>query len=101
MTVDKQKVLSLVMEAVTELNELREEDEKLDTTASTMLYGEGSSLDSLSLVNLIVIAEEKIEDQFDAAITLADEKAMSLRNSPFRSIDSLADYICTRLTEEA
>jgi hypothetical protein len=42
---------------------------------------------------LISIIEEKIFDNFGTTITLADEKAMSQHNSPFRSIKTLADYI--------
>lgn len=99
MSVEKEKVVNLVVDAIAELNEMREADEQIEATAGAALYGEGSVLDSLSLVNLIVIAEEKIEDTFEVSLTLADEKAMSLRNSPFRSVETLADYISDRLAE--
>lgn len=101
MSVEKEKVINLVVDAIKELNEMREEDEQIEASVDAALYGEGSALDSLSLVNLIVIAEEKIEDTFEVSLTLADEKAMSLRNSPFRSVETLADYISERITEGA
>jgi len=48
---------------------------------------------------LITDLEERISDEFDKDITLADEKAMSQRNSPFRSVESLTNYI-SKLLEE-
>jgi hypothetical protein len=34
-----------------------------------------------------------VEDAFGDALTLADERALSMEASPFRTIQSLADYI--------
>jgi hypothetical protein len=34
-----------------------------------------------------------VEETFGVALTLADERALSMKESPFRSIVSLADYI--------
>ena len=61
--------------------------------------GQGSKLDSLGLINLIVAVEQNVEDKFDITITLADERAMSQEISPFRTVGSLADYIEMILVE--
>ena len=37
--------------------------------------------------------ERQVEDDFGVAVSLTDEKAMSQRNSPFRSVGALTDYI--------
>jgi len=58
----------------------------------TPLLGRGSPLDSLGLVGVIVSVEQKMQEQTGQPMTLADEKAMSQRNSPFRTIGTLADY---------
>jgi hypothetical protein len=47
----------------------------------------------MRLVSLIVAIEREIEDTFGVAVTLADERALSMKASPFRSIQSLADYV--------
>ena len=47
----------------------------------------------MHLVSLIVTIEREVEDAFGVALTLADERALSMEASPFRSIQSLADYI--------
>jgi acyl carrier protein len=53
----------------------------------------GGSIDSMELVALIVNIEEAVEDFTGKSITLADEKAMSKRTSPFLSVGLLADYV--------
>jgi len=93
------KIENLIIESLKELNE-ELENEALDNPVSeTKLYGIDGVLDSLALVTLITDLEEKISDEFDKEITLADEKAMSQRNSPFRSVESFTNYI-SKLLEE-
>ena len=45
--------------------------------------------------------EQRIGDDLQANITLVNEKAMSLRNSPFRSVETLADYATQLIAESA
>ena len=92
-------VLAAVLEAVAEYNEQLDEDHKLELTPETRLLGKSSKLDSFGLVNLIIVVEEKFLDKFDKSITLADERAISQENSPFRSVQSLAEYAYTLLSE--
>jgi acyl carrier protein len=61
--------------------------------SETALFGKGGCLDSLGLVSFIVAVETEIEDRFGETLTLADERAMSQRHSPFRTVLSLAEYI--------
>ena len=94
------KVENLIIESLKELNEELENEALNNPTKETKLYGIDGVLDSLALVTLITDLEEKISEEFNKNITLADEKAMSLRNSPFRSVESLAKYIESLLKEE-
>lgn len=57
------------------------------------LLGPGSTLDSIGLVTLIVDVEQRLADEYDVSVTLASENAMSRRQSPFRTVGALADYI--------
>jgi len=43
--------------------------------------------------------EEKIEDNLGITIDLTDDKAMSQKRSPFRTIGTLVDYITKNLEE--
>ncbi len=60
----------------------------------TYLIGQDALLDSMGLVTLVVDLEQRLEEEYDLTLVLADERAMSQKNSPFRSVGSLADYIC-------
>jgi acyl carrier protein len=93
----REKVLQAIYGAVDELNDTLPAERKLAKTPETVLFGKGGKLDSLGLVNLIVATEQRIEEAFGVAVTLADERAMSQQHSPFRTIGSLADYAATLL----
>lgn len=84
-------LVSLVVENLRELNGSQVKlPEKLGS--ETPLFGQDGILDSLALVSLVVSMEQAIEDRFGVSVSLADEKAMSQKNSPYRTIGSLADY---------
>ena len=70
-----------------------DEDSQLEKSTNTIIMGSNIQLDSLVLVNLIIAVEQNIENKYDITITLADEKALSQKQSPFLTIGSLADYI--------
>ena len=65
--------------------------------AQSPLYGNDGVLDSMGLVNLIADVEDAVFEQFGAAIALADEKAMSARNSPFLNVKTLAQAVLERI----
>jgi acyl carrier protein len=77
----------------------REVNEPLHPT--TALFGANGILDSIGLVNLIVLVEESIADRYNTAVTLADRRALLRANSPFRTVQSLADYAYEVLVKEA
>ncbi len=96
---DIERMTEAVFQAIDELNDILPPERQLQKSPDTVLYGSGGRLDSLELVNLIVAAEQNIEDEFGIPITLADERAMSQRNSPFRTVATLVAYIAALLKE--
>ena len=64
----------------------------------TRLVG-GSVIDSLGLVDLILEVETRLRKEHGVTVTLADERAMSQRHSPFRTVGTLADYIVVLTSE--
>ena len=95
----QQKIEKIIVEVLVELNEELENENLNNPTSETKLYGGSGVLDSLALVSLITDLEERISDEFEKDIILADEKAMSQRTSPFRSVETLTNYI-QKLLEE-
>ncbi len=67
----------------------------------TVLVGNDPVLDSLGVVQLIVEVEQRVEQGHNISITLANDKAMSARNSPFRTIGVLADHVVATAQEAA
>ena len=57
------------------------------------MFGKNTTLDSLQLITLIVEIEKIIEDELDISITLAHEEALAQKDSPFRTIGTLVEYI--------
>ena len=70
----------------------------LARSAESPLFGDGG-LDSMGLVRFIVIVEERIQDRTNIELTLASDKAMSRKSSPFKTRGTLAEYIGECLAE--
>ncbi len=89
----KEKIKSIIYDAVDQFNDQNQHENHLDKDIETVLFGEEGNLDSLGLVTILVLIEQNIEDEFDVSIAIADEKAMSQKESPFKTIRTLVDYI--------
>lgn len=85
----------IVDQAIQEMNESGEYTIQLNNDA--VLFGAQSTLDSMGLVNLITIIEEKIEEKTGDYLSIADENAMSLAESPFKTVGTLKKYIFSLL----
>lgn len=94
------RITRAIFDAIDEVNEQLSEGSRLEKSGDTVLYDRSGKLDSLGLVNLIVATEQKIEDEFDVAVILADEKAVSQENSPFKTVGSFAKYIACRMERQ-
>jgi acyl carrier protein len=58
-----------------------------------VLWGDGGLFDSIGLVNFITTLEELISDKMDKQITIVSEKAFSQSASPFRTMETLGNFI--------
>jgi len=67
----------------------------------SVLVGTDAVVDSLGIVQLIVEIEQRVESGHGISITLASDKAMSQRNSPFRTIGVLTDHVVATAQEAA
>lgn len=94
----KSKIIEIIYENIDEINEQNGINIPKDINAR--LFGRESELDSLGLVNLIINIEEKVNEVYNTSITIANEKAMSQKNSPFRTVETLAEYVDLLIKEE-
>ncbi len=70
MAEEVEKVLNCAIDRV---NEVLPTGEPLSKEKDTVLLGQGSKLDSMGFVNLVVAIEEELEKQLGVRATLVDE----------------------------
>ncbi len=93
----RDKIFKIINNALNELNEELDYDSLKNVNEETTIFGGTEGIDSLSLVLLVTEIEAGIYNELDKSITLADEKAMSMHNSPYRSVGALLDFALQRL----
>ncbi|ECL0829417.1 hypothetical protein FR476_07935 [Campylobacter coli] len=76
-----------------DLSEDLENENLKNPTMQTKIYGVEGNLDSLALVGLVSDLESIIADEFGVDLVLASDKTMSQKNSPFKDVESLSNYI--------
>jgi acyl carrier protein len=87
-----EEIREVVLEAMRNANLARDAASQLVVTPDAALFGPDSPLDSLGLVALLLDIEEGFQ-QSGWSVLLSDERAMSQRRSPFRTVESLISYI--------
>ena len=85
--------LELIYLAVDQVNAFSGDGVKIEKNADTPLLGEGSNVDSLMLVNLVVTVEQVVHDILGKSVTLVDETVFSDPGKPLNSIGNLAGYL--------
>jgi len=93
--IERREVVDMICQIVKEIPGAPETVDE-----ETRLFGPNGILDSLKLVNVVLDAEQQINDNYNLAISLADDRSVSQERSPFRTIASLADYILTVAAEQ-
>lgn len=75
---------------------LQSTDDSVDTksiSADTKLIGRQSVLDSAGMVSVLIEVEQRVLEQTGCHVSLMSENAMSQSQSPFLSVDTLAQYL--------
>lgn len=89
----REKIIQAIFEAINDINQQLPKYEKLVKSAETRLYGENGPLDSLGLVNLIVAAEQHLENVCGISISLAEEHVLDENDNRFETVASMADFV--------
>jgi acyl carrier protein len=93
------KTIELVKSAVKDLSDELGYESLREPSTDTVLFGGAEGIDSLSLVQIVAQVERLAEEEFAKRVVLADERAMSRRSSPFRTVGTLAELLEERLAE--
>ncbi len=90
---DQDRIVHVVFSAIDDMNETLPDDKKFSKALPTILFDPFGAIDSLALTMFIVSLEQKIEQEFNVPVSLAGEYSMTDAKSPFRSVQSLVNYI--------
>ncbi len=86
------ELLESIYETIREFNGQLPPDARLACAPETVLVGDGGVLDSLGLINFLVMLEDSLEAGLGRRVTLLDERYMSAEDGPFRTVRSLARH---------
>lgn len=84
---------SIIDAAIDEVNDAADGGALVQKTPSTALLGPDSTIDSLTLVRLLVTVERLIEELAGKSVTVVDESAFEAEISPFATVQALADHV--------
>jgi acyl carrier protein len=98
MEITDDAIRDVVLGAMRNANEARDAASQLLVSAEAPIFGRDSPLDSLGLVGLLLDIEEGLQ-AIGCEIVLSDERAVSQKRSPFRSVQSLVTYVGTLARE--
>ncbi len=93
------EINKIILEQIEDYNDFLET--KMDTSAGndTILFGRGGVIDSVDFVTLLLDIEQAVNDEYGTHIAISNSRAMSQKNSPFRTVGTLAEYIKNLLEE--
>lgn len=83
----------IILSALENLNAELGPERAVPVRSDTALFGMTASIDSLSLVSLIVDVETALSAEYGYDISLTDDRAMSRPVSPFTTVATLTDYV--------
>ena len=90
---DRDRLVEIVVAAVRDYAASRDGTGAPPISRSTVLFGPRGALDSIGLVSVLVAIEQELNETHGLAVSLMDDKAMSQERSPFRTPETLADYV--------
>jgi acyl carrier protein len=97
---ESERIVKAIFEAVDEVNQGLPKSQRLRKSMDCVLSGPSGTLDSLGLVNFVVAAEQKIQEELHVAVSLTDESVLSREDSPLATVGTLADYVSSQLEEK-
>ncbi len=90
-------IVKIIMDILDEQNQSRDIPIDLSQGNGTALYGSNGVFDSLELVGFLITVEEAVQDNIGSTISLISEKAVSMKRSPFRNVETLTHYVLQEL----
>lgn len=91
-----EQISSVIVGALNQILEERGADPVAEGD-DVQLFGEGSIIDSLDLVAIVVQIEEAVRENEGRSVEIVDENSVIGEDSPFRTVSTLANLVKERL----
>ena len=95
--VSNDKSLQWVYQAIDAVNRDLDDDAKIEKSPEARLRGEGSAVDSLTIINLLVELETIVEQETGKRLSLMSVEAGE--EKAFATARSLADYVAEQVNK--
>ncbi len=94
----KDKVEKIIFAAIDDYNDFHPEEQKLEKNTGTVLFSragftKSGKLDSIGLVNLLVLIEEKMKTVFGNAFMLDIQQLIQEKEKYLKDLGTLLDYL--------
>ncbi|WP_168119501.1 acyl carrier protein [Paenibacillus sp. HB172176] len=96
---NQSKLLDIVLDGCREVTLSHAASLPGELGSGTALYGRDGYLDSLGLVSLLAVVEQSIEEQLGTRIELTEMGLPQQSDNPFRTVESLVNYLAGHLEE--
>jgi acyl carrier protein len=92
-SLNKEDLVQTIYEAMEELNEQLPEESNLPKEHETVLFGENGLLDSMGIINLLVILEEKLESNLKISVGLTSDSEILAQPERRWTVAELSSHI--------
>ena len=86
----------IILEAIANINEELKIQELQSVDENTQIF---ELLDSLGTLDLILELESMLEDETGEYIAIANEHSMDKDKTPFKTLETLQEYVDTRIKD--
>jgi acyl carrier protein len=87
------QITQQIVDALGELNQQLPPAGRIETSPDAALLAPDGKLDSLGLVNLILLIEERMASRLSTEISLTDDRTLAQPQAVFHDVASLARHI--------
>lgn len=89
----RDEILALICDTIRQFGHTGEQTAPLMIDENTVIFGDEGILDSLSLLNVVNVLEQELEERYNVKLALTEPEEMAADRNPLQSLGGLADYI--------
>ena len=88
-----EELYKIIYDSIDEINSMIASGKQINKQPDTLISENENELDSLDILNFLVILEQKIEMETGRSISFVDDEALSYEINPLESVRTIKDFI--------